>query len=263
MVKQEKLPARVVTFLYHEVTDDPTISGFQRKTALPYKHGTREFDENLEQIAMSPVSPTIVNEVDFGSDGRSLLLTFDDGGKSALHIADRLEKRGWKGHFFVTTSLIDTRTFLSKQDISELYGRGHIIGSHGHTHPDIFCSLRLETMLNEWKTSTEILSDIIQSPVVTASIPGGEMDFNTQLSAWQSGVRFLFTSEPILVPWSFGRLICLGRVYPKRGSSLRRVRNLAQCRGFNREIMNRKVKKLVKRLIYYPASKVRSLESIF
>ena len=34
----EKLRPKIAAFLYHEVTDDPLASGFQRKAALPYKH---------------------------------------------------------------------------------------------------------------------------------------------------------------------------------------------------------------------------------
>ena len=54
------------------------------------------------------------------ADRRGLLLTFDDGGKSAVRIADLLDKKGWKGHFFVTTSLIDTSGFVTPSNILDL-----------------------------------------------------------------------------------------------------------------------------------------------
>jgi hypothetical protein len=45
--------------------------------------------------------------------GTPVFLTFDDGGASALHpTADLLERRGWSGHFFVTTRRIGTPGFL-------------------------------------------------------------------------------------------------------------------------------------------------------
>jgi len=37
--------------------------------------------------------------MDFERPGRHVLLTFDDGGKSALYASDQLSRRGWKGHF--------------------------------------------------------------------------------------------------------------------------------------------------------------------
>ena len=35
--------SNVVTFLYHEVTDNPDLSGFNTKANLPYKLKTKEF----------------------------------------------------------------------------------------------------------------------------------------------------------------------------------------------------------------------------
>ena len=40
----------VVTFLYHEVSDDPNSTGFIRKSNLPYKHKSNEFIDNIEAI---------------------------------------------------------------------------------------------------------------------------------------------------------------------------------------------------------------------
>ena len=42
----------VVTFLYHEVSDDPNSTGFIRKSNLPYKHKSNEFIDNIEAIKM-------------------------------------------------------------------------------------------------------------------------------------------------------------------------------------------------------------------
>lgn len=250
----EKLKARVATLLYHEVTNDPSATGLQRKSALPYKHGISEFEENLSEIAKSSTRPSLVNNIDFNVSKKHLLLTFDDGGRSAMNIADAIEKRGWKGHFFITTSMIGTNTFLSKKEIYELHQRGHIIGSHSHNHPDIFYSLTYDEMINEWQLSIDILTDIIQENVGCASVPGGDMNLNTQLSAQEVGLYFLFTSEPTLVPWKLDNIICLGRVCPKKGTALKKVSDFANHRGFLRELAVRKIKNQIKK-IYYPVRK--------
>lgn len=256
MSQNDEVPsARVATFLYHEVTDDPSSTGFQRKSALPYKHGTVEFRDHMACLAGSPLNPSLVHEVDFGSRQRYLLLTFDDGGRSALHIADELEERGWRGHFFVTTSLIGSDTFLSADGVRELHHRGHVVGSHSHSHPDVFYELEYEEMLHEWRTSRKILAEILRRDVDCASIPGGEMDRDTQLSAREAGFRFLFTSEPVLEPWRIDSLICLGRVCPKHGSPLRKVSALARQRGFWKANLVRRVKSSLKR-VYYPARRL-------
>lgn len=251
----DQLKARVAAFLYHEVTDDPSTTGFQRKSALPYKHGISEFDENLNEIAKSPICMSLVNKIDFNASQKHLLLTFDDGGKSAMIIADAIEKHEWKGHFFITTSLIGKNTFLSKKEICELHQRGHIIGSHSHNHPDIFYDLSYDELLKEWQVSRDVLTDIVQENVVCASVPGGDMNLSTILSAQEVGIKFLFTSEPTLAPWKLDNLVCLGRVCPKKGTSLKKVSAFANHRGYSKELVIRKIKNTVKKA-YYPARKI-------
>lgn len=247
----EKLKSRVATFLYHEVTDDPSATGFQRKSALPYKHGISEFQKHLDEIAKSPIPVSLVNEIDFNVYERHLLLTFDDGGKSAIHIAEAIDKYGWKGHFFITTSMIGTNAFLSKKEIYELHQRGHVIGSHSHNHPHIFYYLAYNEMIKEWQLSIDILTDIIQENVDCASVPGGDMDLNTQLSAQEIGIKYLFTSEPTLVPWKLDNLICCGRVCIKKNTPLKKVYEFANYRGYSRELAVRKLRNFIKR-VYYP-----------
>ncbi len=230
----------VVSFLYHDVCDDPSHSGFQRKSALPYKHGTREFRENLDVIAGTGNSPFIVTAD--GPSGPGLLLTFDDGGKSAMHIAEELQGRGWRGHFFVTTSMIGKRGFLSRADILDLHRRGHVMGCHSHTHPVPFNSLTFDEMVDEWSTSRRTLEDIVAKRVTTASVPGGDVSSDAIRAAAKSGIEYLFTSEPTSRPWSSHGITCLGRVCLKVGTPLGRVERLCRNRGLAREQAIRRIK---------------------
>ena len=238
---------QVVSFLYHEVTDDPSSSGFQRPSALPYKHGIAEFEQNLDAIQDARVPVSRVHELDPGTKEPATLITFDDGGKSNLHSADALEKRGWKGHFFITTSRIGDKTFLSASEIQELHQRGHVIGSHSHNHPDVFYAQTYEEMMREWTDSRDILANVIGEAIHTAAVPGGEMDRRTQLSAQEAGFSFLFTSEPRLHPWQLQSLTCLGRVGPKAGTPIPRVAALARRRGFLKEKAVRRIKTTLRR----------------
>ena len=249
-MKQNKILAEVATFLYHEVTDNPSKTGFQDNIALSYRYKTEEFDGNLNQIALSPAKPTLVNKIDFTHREKFLLLTFDDGGRSARYVADQIERRGWKGHFFIPTSFIDNKCFLSKQGIIELHLRGHIIGSHSHSHPRIFENLSFGQMYEEWRISLDILTSIIQDPIVCASIPNGRPDLNTKLSAQKAGIKFLFTSEPTFTPWKVDEMMCLGRICPMQGTPLKEVRNLAQFKGYKCKFFIQKTKNLIKKIIY-------------
>lgn len=247
---KKKIQVRVSSFLYHEVTDDITQTGFQTVGALPYKHEIKEFYNNLDVIKKANIPVTLVCDINLYLPDVFLTLTFDDGGKSAMFIADAIEKYNWRGHFFITTSMIDSKNFLSKEEIRDLYQRGHVIGSHSHSHPDIFYHLSYEDMLKEWEVSRDILSEIIGSKVYCASIPGGEMNFNSQASACEAGFKFLFTSEPTLNPWKSGGVINFGRVYPKKGSSLSKVFCLARHKCYLREIIIRKFKNFIKKFYY-------------
>src|SRR3989442_13138930 len=90
--------AELATFTYHDVTDNPGDSGFQRPAAMPYKLSTAAFQRHLDAIG-SAGSPLLVGSGDLARPGRHLLITFDDGGKSALTAADELRPPGWPGRF--------------------------------------------------------------------------------------------------------------------------------------------------------------------
>jgi peptidoglycan/xylan/chitin deacetylase (PgdA/CDA1 family) len=238
---------QVASFGYHEVTDDPTTSGFQRPAALPFKHTRRAFAEHLGCIAARPLVPELVVHIDFTRLGQHLLLTFDDGGKSAVYAADELSRRGWRGHFFIITSLIGARTFVDAADIRYLRSCGHVIGSHSHTHPDIFRDQTPEGMLAEWRTSCGILADLLGESCIVASVPGGDISSAVLRSAAPAGIRYLFTSEPWIAPRQVDGSWILGRFGPKVGTSPARVGELVRFRSWRRALLERRLKGVVRR----------------
>src|SRR5205823_4852910 len=124
-------------------------------------------------IAAAPVKPELVTDVDFTRNGRHVVLTFDDGGASAVYAAEQLARREWKGHFFIVTARIGERTFLKPVDIRALREMGHLVGTHSHTHPNIFRNLTPQAMLTEWRVSCAILESLLGEPCSAASVPGG------------------------------------------------------------------------------------------
>ncbi|HMJ58349.1 MAG TPA: polysaccharide deacetylase family protein, partial [Gemmatimonadales bacterium] len=192
----------IAGFGYHEVTDAPGETGFQRPGALPYTLTPRVFADHLTQMAASDARPARVTDIDFTRPGRFLVLTFDDGGKSAVYAGDVLARRGWTGHFFIVSGLIGQRTFATASDIRYLVSCGHVVGTHSHTHPDIFPDLTPARMLEEWRTSGDAIGEIVGAPCLTASVPGGDISRQVLESAAAAGIRYLFTSEPWLSPRS-------------------------------------------------------------
>ncbi len=236
----------IAAFGYHEITDEPSTSGFQRPGALAYTLTPRAFDDHLTQMAASAARPTRVIDIDFTRPGRFLVLTFDDGGKSAVYAGDALCRRGWTGHFFLVSSLIGRRTFVAASDIRYLASCGHVVGTHSHTHPDIFPDLTPERMLEEWRRSGDAIGQILGEPCLTASVPGGDISQPVLESAAGAGVRYLFTSEPWLSPRAVNGCWVLGRFSPKVGTSRARIRELAQFRGWTSALVARRLKGLAR-----------------
>ena len=238
---------RAAAFGYHEVTDDPTDSGFQRPGARPYTLSRAAFADHLQAIAAGPVRPALVTDVDPLAAARHVLLTFDDGGRSALDAGAMLERHGWRGHFFIVSGRIGSPTFLDRSGIEELSAAGHIIGSHSHTHPNIFREQTRAQMMEEWRVSADRLAQMLGRPCTTASVPGGHISQTVLESAGAAGFRALFTCEPVVTPWRVGDCWVYGRYLVKVGASPARVAALAALRGWESALLLRRVKNAARR----------------
>lgn len=236
------MPPLVATLMYHEVADDPSRSGFQRPAALRYGHSRAAFARHLDHIRAAGARPRLVTDTDLAQSGRHVMLTFDDGGRSAVDAAEELEQRGWRGHFFVVTSLIGAATFLQPRDLRRLRQAGHVVGTHSHTHPDIFPDLPPRRMLDEWLVSRRVLEDLLGEPCLTASLPGGDLSPAVLDTAAAAGLHHLFTSEPRLEPARHLGCWVLGRVCIKRAVPVERVANLVRGKGWVRERAVRELK---------------------
>ena len=193
---------RAVSLCFHDAVTgaDFDASGFPGSSPAAYKMRVDEMDRHFEAIESARADkPSKVEDFPGSDDDRKcpLFLTFDDGGvSSATHIADLLEKRGWFGHFFITASRVDTRAFVSREQVRELRRRGHIVGSHSWSHPTRMAYCEWKQMQEEWTRSVGFLSDLLGQRVETASVPGGYYSAHVAEAAAEAGIRFLFNSEP-------------------------------------------------------------------
>ncbi len=189
-----------IVLLYHDViaAGQDEASGFPGPGAARYKLTADDFRAHLNALAHAlPDAPILLTDELTPESEAAWQLTFDDGGVSALApTADLLEERGWRGHFFITTDFIDKPTFLSRGQIRELQGRGHVIGTHSCSHPERISYCSWEQMLHEWTASRAVLEDILGSAVTSASVPGGFYSRTLAHAAAQAGIKLLFNSEP-------------------------------------------------------------------
>lgn len=206
--------ARGLVLGYHDIVF-PTIprSGFQNPEAGRYKFSEAMFRRHVAVLADArDVCPSTVRRAD-DVPGRGVLhaLTFDDGGASAALIADTLEERGLKGHFFVVTGMIGSVGFLTAEGIRDLDLRGHVVGSHSQTHPSLMARMDPSAVRDEWARSRDVLEQILGTPVKTASVPGGSTSRMVEDAAASCGIEVLFTSEPKAGIHDRGGCLVVGR----------------------------------------------------
>ena len=247
---------KVTVLEYHDVVPDGDVeaSGFPGRAAATYKLDAGVFERHL--VALEPVAAdhvtTVTDVIRNGAQRqRALLLTFDDGGVGAIaHTAGLLERRGWRGHFFVTVDHVGKPGFLDRAAIRELHGRGHVIGSHTCSHPPMMATLPYAAIFDEWRRSVMALGDIVGEPVTTASVPGGLYSRLVASAAGSAGIRALFTSEPVSRCWTVEGCLVLGRYTIRRWTSPTQAQALAAGHLFPRAAQwgTQKALRLLRRL---------------
>jgi len=201
------------SLMYHDVVEgtDYDASGFPGGDAALYKLERTQFAEHLRSIAAQVGGPPVPNALNVAGPGHRFVLTFDDGGAGASEAARMLEELDWRGHFFVTAKYIDQAAFLDRKQIKDLHRRGHVIGSHSFSHPLRMSHCTRNEMLDEWRTSVDVLSEITGEQVRIASVPGGYFSREVAETAAAAGIEVLFTSEPTAMSYRVDGCLVLGR----------------------------------------------------
>ena len=212
---------------YHDVVDPDRAggfdsSGFAGPGPASYKLTVADFGRHLEAIARRTSRPAgrVTDWIATPRGEMPLFFTFDDGGVSAhTYIAGMLERFGWRGHFFVTGGRIGTPTFMSPAQLREMRDRGHVIGSHSFTHPARMGGCSVAQLRDEWKRSVDVLCDVLQEPIQTASVPGGFYTRPVAETASEAGIKVLFTSFPTVRTHQVHGCNVLGRYTIRRWST--------------------------------------------
>ena len=211
------------TLLYHDVLDgtDADASGFVGPGPAAYKLSAVDFHEHLNAVVSSAQKSRreFYCSSEFGViNPPPVLLTFDDGGSSAHTIvAPMLEARGLRAYFFITTRMIGQPGFMNSDQIRDLSSRGHVIGSHSASHPKRISNCSESELTTEWGESIEVLSELLDQRIDIASIPGGFYSRRVAAAAGKSGIRILFTSEPVQRTTRVNDVTLIGRFSVKRG----------------------------------------------
>lgn len=221
---------RKIVLMYHCVYHNNfNESGFQEGNSWQYKVQVADFEKQVKAISDYCEREMLSKE--------SVEFTFDDGGVSFFNvIAPILEKYDFHGVFYVSTQYLDTIGFLSKEQIKELYDRGHIIGSHSHTHPQFLCKMTYEDILNEWHMSKEILEDIIKNKIEFASIPNGNGSRQVYDAAYKAGYKILDTSIPTTTEKAYDKMLVRGRFVIHNNTSIDNVLKIVSSEKKRKEL---------------------------
>jgi peptidoglycan/xylan/chitin deacetylase (PgdA/CDA1 family) len=185
--------------MYHDIAprEEREKAGFPGPLAARYKLDPEAFEAHLDAVASTGLAVgTLDGEEAPQAATPAVAITFDDGGASAPLAAEALERRGWRGQFFVTSSRIGTPGFMTAEELRNLSERGHVIGSHSHTHPTYIGRLTRAELDEEWTRSRACLAEALGAAPLTASVPGGFLSDTVIAAAAAAGYRLLFTSEP-------------------------------------------------------------------
>ena len=217
--------SRLINLLLHDIyRQTPAESGFAGSAADRYKLSLTSVLCHFQAMRnVRSDSPELVNSLPEPEAHETIPYTIsvDDGGISYYTLlADILERRGWRGHCLITTNRIGQRGFLSREQIRALHDRGHVIGTHTHTHPQWFNLCPRETQVQEWRDSKCMLEDITGEEVDIGSVPGGYFSSQVAEAASEAGLNTLFTSEPHLSVRSMNGCRILGRYALRHNSRL-------------------------------------------
>lgn len=201
-----------ITLMFHDVfITSPNESGFSGVGPNLYKINRHKF----------------ISYVESASNGnQNFIFTFDDGGESFYkEIAPILEKNGKRGIFFIATKFIGQKGFLSSEQIVDLDRRGHIIGSHSHSHKRL-SELCDREIFEEWEKSRDVLSSILKHPIEHASIPNGYQSDAVVAMAEKAGYKYLYTSIPTTKIKHCGKINLIGRFVLTKKSTPHHIQRL-------------------------------------
>ena len=234
-----------VVLMYHDiVTSADKYSGFQNESAFQYKIDESVFENQVKAL-----------------QGKDVVFTFDDGGVSFYSkAAPILEKYGFKGVFFISTRYINTPGFLTDDQVRVLAERGHVIGSHTHSHPNNLTLMTESEIEYEWRKSCEVLKNIIGHEVIVASIPNGYGSQRIFRLTSNAGIRELYTSEPTQKIYQKENVTAIGRYVIHNNMTTEDVVSLVVKKDVRRRIYIRwKLLECVKALFGSKYDKLKSL----
>jgi peptidoglycan/xylan/chitin deacetylase (PgdA/CDA1 family) len=179
----------VPVFMYHDLCA-ARASDERYTTALPV------FSQHLSFLREQQFAARDLSALDVTSNGRSVILTFDDGLVSHYDLAfPALLEHALTATFFVTTSLVESPGYVTWSQLREMSAAGMTIGSHGREHID-YTGLPPVSAEGELRSSRMALEDHLGKPASSFSAPYGFLNDSLTRAAQRAGFRWICSSHP-------------------------------------------------------------------
>jgi peptidoglycan/xylan/chitin deacetylase (PgdA/CDA1 family) len=145
----------------------------------------------------------------FLSAPQPVSITFDDGNASDLEVAlPALKERGLNAKFFVVTSRIATKGYLSEDDIRRLSTEGMGIGSHGFEHVP-WTGLSETELERQLRRSLADLQSVLGRRIDEVAVPFGRYNRTVLSVLRRANVKRVHSSDTGAIPkysWIVPRL---------------------------------------------------------
>lgn len=197
---EAEIQGKVLSLMYHNVVADGADLSELSPSATSYFVTASQFRAHLKRMQSHQVlslSDLCSQESSSEEPEKTVLhLTFDDGWSGSFELAaELLEEYNMQATVFVTTGLIDSKWFVSRDQLKQFPNQRLQIGSHTVTHRFLML-LSNEELKAELVDSKHLLEDLCQMPIETISIPHGAIDARVREAVFDAGYSEIFTSRP-------------------------------------------------------------------
>lgn len=192
-----------VILMYHAVTPGKDAP------AWPWAVSMRQFRDQLDFLATEGYATPTLGELIAAPaqtwQGRTAVITFDDGYADNLAACEELQKLGMRATWFIVSGSVgqpprwpdDGRPagrLLNAGELREIQASGMEIGSHTASHMRL-TGLDKPDLMRELTHSKASLEDLLGTPVDSFAYPYGDWDTRCAEATQQAGYTAACTTE--------------------------------------------------------------------
>jgi peptidoglycan/xylan/chitin deacetylase (PgdA/CDA1 family) len=186
----------VPVFVYHGDRDMPGSTSLRERKYWISGMELREQCAFLRDMRYRAVSLTQLWAAE-SSGTDSVVITFDDGVRSDYEVAYPIfSEYGIRGHFFVNTSTVGSKGYVTWAELREMQRGGMSIQSHAHDHVYL-ARMGTDAIRAQLARSRALLEDRLGEAVQFLAAPYGDYDQRVVALAKETGYKALCTSRSL------------------------------------------------------------------